>query len=239
MSTILVADTPHSAALLIPAIAERHPDDGPVVVLADDQLSRDLRVFDLTPLPPGEALPKLQSVRYLSSFVEPGFAPRRKTTPIPLDEFIDEVRGARNVYVYGKGAGRIAHLYHGTRLVQSCNPHARLLVIEDHSFSVPATREAVRTACSSEDLQSAFDGVAIADHFHFNYQMNSEPLLADAFARHGLQRRPFPTPYSLQLLLWAREIDRGDDCLNSFEQAIDADLGRTPSNGPGRGNYGR
>lgn len=29
------------------------------------------------------------------------------------------------------------------------------------------------------------------------------------------------------------------DCLNSFDQAIDTDLGRRPSNGPASGNYGR
>jgi hypothetical protein len=29
------------------------------------------------------------------------------------------------------------------------------------------------------------------------------------------------------------------DCLKSFNQAIDADLGRRPANGPGNGNYGR
>ena len=220
MSTILVANTPHSAALLIQAIAEHHPEDGPVVSIADDQLSSDLRVFDLTPLPLETPLPNLQSVKYVSSFVESGFAPRRKTTPISLGEFIDEVRGARHVYIYGQGAGRVAHLYHATRMVRSYNPHARILVIEEHTFGVSASREAVRTACSSDDLQPCFDAVAISDHFHFNYQMNSKPLLADAFARHGLRRRPSLTPFVLQFLLWVREMDRGEDGFMLSEEAM-------------------
>lgn len=207
MSTILVANTPHSAALLIHAIAEHHPEDGAVVNIADDRLSSDSRVFDLTPIPVCEPLPKIQPVRYRASFDEPGFAPRRKTTPISLEEFIDEVSAARNVYVFGQGAGRVGHLYHATRLVRSYNPHACILVIEEHTFGVSETREAVRTACSSDDLQPAFDEIAIADHFTFNYQMNSEPLLAAAFARHGLQRHPILTPFALQFLLWARDKD--------------------------------
>lgn len=208
MSTILVADTPHSVALLIQALAERHPEDGTVVSIADDELNRDRRAFDLTPLPLGEPLPILQSVKYFSSFNGVGFAPRRKTIPISLDEFVEELRGARHVYIYGQGAGRIAHLYHATRVVRSYNPNARILIIEEHTFSVAASREAVMTACSSDDLHPAFDAVAISDHFHFNYQMNSNALLVDAFARHGLKRRPQLSPFSLQLLLWAR----GKDC---------------------------
>lgn len=231
MSTILVANTPHSAALLIPAIAEQHPNDGPVVSIADDQLSSDVRAFDLTPLPIGEPLPKLQSVKYRSTFVDSGFAPRRETTPIALDEFIDEVSRARNVYIYGQGAGRIAYLYHATRVVRSYNPHARIMVIEEHTFSVPASREAVRTAYSSDDLQPAFDAVAISDHFHFNYQLNSEPLLAAAFTRHGLKRHPRLTPFGLQFLLWAREMDCGESGFMMSEEAMQTEVARWEGTG--------
>jgi hypothetical protein len=205
MSTILVADTPHSAALLVPAVAERHPDAGPIVSVATNRISARGDAFRFPGMMSFGAFPAIRPVQHDPFLIDWGFAPRRKTSPISRGELVKEIEQADHVYLFACGSSRPAQLCHAAQMVRSHNPDTSIKVIAEHDFSPGTSRFAVRSAAPVEDYQPLFDAVAVEEHFEFNYRINSFALLGRLFERHGATRRPTISAAGLQFLLWIRK----------------------------------
>jgi hypothetical protein len=208
MSTILMADTPHSAALLIPAISETNANDGPVISIIGDRLVERGHCFRFPGLMSYDVFPIVQPVEYESFISEGGFAPRRKTTPISHQEAMEALKQAETVYFFGKANGHPTRLFHAERTVKALNPSADMRVIEDHLFSPNESKFAVATAAPVIDYQLLLDSAAILEYFDFNYRINSFALMSRLYPRHGLRWRFGLSAAGLQLLLWWRLLDR-------------------------------
>lgn len=205
MSTILVADTPHSAALIIPAVAERHPDAGPIISVATNRISARDDSFRFPGLMSFDAFPAIRPVQHDPFLIDWGFAPRRKTSPISHGELVKEIEQADHVYLFAQGPTRPAQLCHAAQMARSHNPDTCIKVIAEHDLSPSTTRFAVRSAAPVEDYQPLFDSVAVDEHFEFNYRLNSFALFDRLFERHGVRWRPTISAAGLQFLLWVRK----------------------------------
>lgn len=205
MSTILVADTPHSAALLIPAVAERHPHAGPIISVATNRISVRGDAFRFPGMMSFDAFPAIRPVQHDPFLIDWGFAPRRKTSPISNGELVKEIEKADHVYLFAQSSSRPAQLCHAAQMVRSHNPDTSIKVIAEHDFSPRTSRFAVRSAAPVEDYQPLFDAVVVEEHFEFNYRLNSFALFDRLFARHGVRWRPNISAAGLQFLLWVRK----------------------------------
>jgi hypothetical protein len=222
MSIILVANTPHSAALIIPAIAELHPDAGPVITIAASRTE-----FSFPEKTAYSEFPVIRTVEREPFLIDYGFAPRRKTTPISINEVIEELGQASKVYLFNPGPDGFRSHYHATLMTRCYSKDAEIRVIEDHVLqSTSVTKEAIETAALIEDYKPILDAVAIAEHFDFNYRVNSHPLITNLFEHAGSKAWRNLSAGALQLLLWLRSRGKGKgrNSFSSKELAIKAKL---------------
>lgn len=221
MSIVLVANTPHSAALIIPAIAELHPNVGPVITIVATRTD-----FSFPEKTAYREFPFIRDVERVPFLMDFGFAPRRKTTPISGDEVIEELCQASTVYLFNPEPEGFRSHYHATLMVRSWNKDAKIRVIEDHTLHPDTTIRAVETAALIEDYQPVLDAVAIAEHFDFNFRLNNYPLITKLFERAGSKAWCNMSAGALQLLLWfrSREKGKGGRSFSSKELAIKVKL---------------
>lgn len=208
MSTILVADTPHSASLLIPVIAERHPDAGPVITVASNRISSRGDAFRFPGPMSFDNFPATRSVEHEPFLIDWGFASRRGASPISNEEVLKEIQQADNVYLFAQGDKRPALLYHATLFVTGLTRDAHVRVIEEQALSPNAVRFAVRSAAPVGEYRSVFEAVAAEEYFEFNYRLNSFPLVSKLHARHGGRWRLRISASGLQFLLWLRKSEQ-------------------------------
>jgi len=221
MSIVLVANTPHSAALIIPAIAKLHPDAGPVITITASPTK-----FSFPEKTAYGEFPLIRKVEREPFLIGYGFAPRRKTTPISIDEVIEELYRASKVYLFDPGSDGFRSHYHATLMVRSYNKDAAIRVIEDHPLHPNVTVRAIETAALIEDYQPFLDAVAIGEHFDFNFRLNNYPLITSLLERAGSKAWYNLSASALQLLFWlrSREKDNGGGSFSSKELEIMAKL---------------
>lgn len=221
MSIVLVANTPHSAALIIPAIAELHPNAGPVITIVATRTA-----FSFPEKTAYSEFPIIRDVEREPFLMGHGFAPRRKTTPISSDEVIEELCQASAVYLFNPEPEGFRSHYQATLMVRSWNKDAKIRVIEDHPLHPSVTIRAIETAALIEDYQPVLDAVAIAEHFDFNFRLNNYPLITKLFERAGSKAWCNMSAGALQLLLWfrSREKGKGGRSFSAKELAIQAKL---------------
>jgi hypothetical protein len=204
MPIVLVANTPHSAALIIPAIAKLFPDAGPVITIAatrtDFSFPEKTRYRDF---------PMIRNVEREPFVVDYGFAPRRKTTPISIDEAIEEISQASTVFLFNPGADGFRSHYHAELMVRSRNTVAPIRIIEDHPLTTSLTVRAIETSALIDDFRPALDAVAIEEYFDFNFRLNSYPLVATLIEKSGVKTRFNISAGGLQMLLWLRSREKG------------------------------
>jgi hypothetical protein len=204
MSIVLVANTPHSAALIIPAIAQLHPDAGPVITIAATRTA-----FSFPEKTPYRDFPMIRNVGREPFLAGHGFAPRRKTSPISIDEAVEELSSASVVYLFFPGPEGFRFHCHAEMMVRSRNTVAQIRVIEDHPLSPSATVRAIETAALIDDYRPLLDAVVIEEHFRFNFHLNCYPLVTTLFERTGSKAWHNLSAGALQMLLWLRSLEKG------------------------------
>jgi hypothetical protein len=236
MSIVLVANTPHSAALIIPAIAQMHPDAGPVITIASTCTN-----FSFPEKSAYRDFPMIRDVEHEPFVASHGFAPRRKTSPIPVEEAVEELGAASVVYLFFPGPDGFRSLYHAELTIRTHNSVAEIRVIEDHPFSPNVTVRAVETAALIGDYRPLIDAIAIEEHFSFNFHLNSYPLVTTLFVRANSKAWCNISAGSLQLLLWlrSREKGKGGHSLTAKELEIKAALWTGSDEFPRIDNFGR
>lgn len=206
MSIVLVANTPHSAALIIPAIAQVHPDAGPVITIASTCTD-----FSFPEKTPHRDFPIIRNVEHKPFLVGHGFAPRRKTSPISVDEAVEELSSASVVYLFFPGPEGFRSLYHAELMIRSHNKVAEIRVVEDHPLSPNVTVRAIETAALVDEYRPLLNAVAIEEHFRFNFLLNSCPLIKALFERAGSRAWCNMGAGALQMLLWLRSREKGKE----------------------------
>lgn len=236
MSIVLVANTPHSAALIIPALAQVHPDAGPVITIASTCVS-----FSFPEKTPYRDFPMIRSVEHEPFVAGYGFAPRRKTSPIQVEEAIAELGSASVIYLFFPGPEGFRSLYHAELMIRSHNMVAEIRIIEDHRLNPSVTVRAIESAALIEDYRSHLDAVAIEEYFQFNFRFNSYPLVSILFEQAGSKNWCNLSAGSLQLLLWlrSREKGKGGHSFTAKELEVKARLWTGSGSFPLVDNFGR
>ena len=204
MSIVLVANTPHSAALIIPAIAQLNPDAGPVIIIASTRTE-----FVFPDNTPHRDFPLIKDVGRAPFVAGHGFAPRRKSAPISVDEAVEEISSASVVYLFFPGPEGFRYHFHAELMVRSRNKVAEIRVIEDHTLSPKVTIRATETAALIEDYRPLLNAVAVEEHFRFNFHLNCYPLITTLFERAGSKNWHSLSAAALQMLFWLRTREKG------------------------------
>lgn len=204
MSIVLVANTPHSAALIIPAIAKLFPDAGPVITIATTRTD-----FNFPEKTRYRDFPMIRNVEREPFVVDYGFAPRRKHAPISIDEAIEEISQASTVFLFNPGPDGFRSHYHAELMVRSRNTVAQIHIIEDHPLTTSITVRAIETAALIDDYRPVLDAVAIEEYFDFNFRLNSYPLITTLVEKSGLKTWSNISAGALQMLLWLRSREKG------------------------------